>query len=139
MTWLLLTALITGCSDKTSAGIDWQFTKGTPAYKTLDPVVEQVPSWLACEDEYVIRASHASLVDNCDAFAIDGGGNPVCKAAIGKAFKAVADTRCPEPPPVNCPLRTRPDWRGWSCAEKPELNGVFANCAVEVWVSCSQG
>ncbi len=139
MTWLLLSALFTGCSGKNDVGVDWQFTKGTQAYKTLDPVVEPVPTSLACEEEYVIRTSHASMVESCDPFAIDGGGNPVCKAAVKKAYEAVGDTRCPEPPPVNCPLRTRADWRGWSCAEKPELKGVFANCAVEVWVSCSQG
>ncbi len=138
MSWLLGLFLVLGCSGDRASGSKWQHTYGVRSPNVLDLDLDVIPTSLECEQAFVLLSSSARMVGDCETFRLDGAENPVCRMAVGAALAAVADTRCPDPPPVDCPLQTFVSWRGWSCAEKPELNGTFANCTAEVQVSCSQ-
>lgn len=138
----MLTTLLTltiACGDRGEGAADpWPYQKGTAAAIVLDADIDTLPASLPCEGGYTVQASHAFLVDDCGAYSAHAYENPICDAAVAQASEAARTTRCPEPPPVYCPQRIRETWRGWRCGENPGLAGQFANCSVQVRLSCNQ-
>ncbi len=135
---LWLTSLL-ACGDKAETRVGaWAHEKGKAQVTALDAGDDGIPPTLACEASYVLAGSHSVMVEDCTPYGLGEPDNPVCGQAYKNAFSAAGATRCPEPPPVTCPKRIDELWRGWKCGENPGLVGTFANCAVQVRVSCSQ-
>jgi hypothetical protein len=137
MVLILLLSLSCGSNNADEPG-SWHWEKGEQADKVLDYDVDTLPDKLICEDSYTVAGSQAVLVDDCASQRGTADDNPICAQAFRNAFQAATVTNCPEPPPVSCPKRAREVWRGWRCGETPGLTGIFANCAVQIQVSCSQ-
>ncbi|GEM_PF-2589663 len=136
MAWMTLSLSCGSGSESSGAG--WTHERGVAASSALSASASAVPDQLSCESSYVLAGSHSRMVDDCAPFGLGEYDNAVCAQAHGDAVAAAQGTRCPEPPPVRCPQRIQELWRGWKCGGSPGLDGTFANCRVQVRVSCSQ-
>ncbi|MGQ0568449.1 MAG: hypothetical protein ACT4P5_02795 [Armatimonadota bacterium] len=89
------------------------------------------PHEIDCPGEFVVYASAAAVVDNCNGLGGPNDGNSrLVQLAIARATGVAARIDCKE----GCTPRIEVIWRGWSCG--PFDDRLFATAAAEVKVVC---